>query len=221
MMSSRVALVWACGVIAAATGSGPTLVTAQPPPVARDPSEVQGAIVTMTPETTREVRQLFYDRNYGIRGLEPEQGPDLQDAIKLLQKKLRQAETGILTVPQLEVLRKIPQPSLWGAIGYTGSGGHVGVTQRPTRARAEEDAKAECESKAGRRCQTLTVAENRCVALVHSIFNDGRGRVVQNYSAFGDDPTSVRQLALADCKAKAQIRDNCEIRRTLCADGRN
>jgi len=34
----------ACGVVAAATGSGATLVTAQAPPIARDPSEVQGAI---------------------------------------------------------------------------------------------------------------------------------------------------------------------------------
>jgi hypothetical protein len=208
----------------AAGGSGPASVTAPAPPVAREASEVQGAaIVTMTPETIREARQLLYDRNYGIRGVEPEQGPDLRDAIKLLQKNLRQAVTGILTVPQLEALRKIPQPSLWGAIGYTGSGGHIGVTQRPTRARAEEDAEAECASKTVtiKRCKTLTVAGNRCVALVHSFYNNGIDKVAQTYVAYGDDPASVGQSALADCKANAQIRNNCEIRRTLCADGRN
>jgi Domain of unknown function (DUF4189) len=221
MMSSRVALIWACGVIAATTGSGPTSVTAQASPVAQAPSEVQDAIVTMTPETISEVRQLLYDRNYAIRGFEPEQGPDLFYAIKLLQRVLRQAETGILTVSQLEALRRIPRPGLWGAIGYTGTGGHVGVTQRPSRANAEEDAKAECASKTFRRCQALTVADNRCVALVHSIFHDGRGPTVQNYYAFGYDPTTARELALADCKARAQIRDNCVVRHTVCADGRD
>jgi hypothetical protein len=170
----------------------------------------------MTPETTRDVRRLLYERNFDIRNLELAQGPDLQDAIKLLQKKLGQAETGMLTVPQLEALRRSSPPSPWGAIGYTGTGGHVGVTQRPSRARAEEEAKAECQSKAHLRCQTLTVAGNRCVALVHS-----RGSyLVESYVAFGDDPPSARQSALTDCKAKARLPENCEARETLCADGR-
>lgn len=214
MTSSTVALMWACGVIATAAGS--TSVAAQ-----EDKQEAPTAIVEMTPDTIRELRQLFYDRNYGIKGFEPEQGPDLERSIKALQARLRRPETGILTVPELEALRNIPQPSIWGAIGYTGIGGHIGVMERPTRARAEEDAKAECLRKTFRKCETLTVAGNRCVALVHSFFNDGRDRVAETYAAYGDDPTSVGQQALADCRAKAHLRDNCDLRQTLCADGRN
>ena len=220
-MSIRIVPILACGVIVTATASSPTSVAAQAIPVTSGASQAQSAIVPMTPETIRELRQLFYDRNYAIRGFEPDPGPDLEDAIKLLQKRLRQPETGVVTVSQLEALRNMPQPGIWGAIGYTGTGGHIGVTERPTRARAEEDAKAECQRKTFRTCYALTVAGNRCVALVQSIFNDGRERVVQSYTAFADDPTSVGQQALADCRAKSQIRSNCELRHIICADGRN
>lgn len=218
MTNSIVALVAACGVIAAAAASTPVAAQQARP---EGQSGSRAAIVEMTPDTIREVRQLFYDRNYGIRGLEPEQGPDLAAAIRNLQARLRRPETGILTVPELEALRNMPPPAVWGAIGYTGIGGHVGVTERPTRARAEQDAKAECERRTFRKCETLTVAANRCVALVHSFFNDGRDRVAETFPAFGDDPASAGQAALADCRAKAMLRDNCDLRHTLCADGRN
>lgn len=223
-MTIRIALIVACGAIAAATASGPTPVAAQANPVAQDQSQVpqtQGPLVPMTPETIRELRQLFYDRNFAIRGLEPDPGADLDGAIKALQKRLHQPVTGVLTVPQFDALRNTPQPGLWGAIGYTGIGGHVGVTDRPTRARAEEDAKAECQRKTFRKCDALAVAGNQCVALVHSFYNDGVHRVAETFPAFGDTPTSVAELALADCRARSHLRDNCELRQTLCADGRN
>ena len=179
--------------------------------------EIQPA---MTPSLIVELRQRLYALGYPIRHSDPDNGPDLEKSIEQFQRTLNASPGSALTTVQIDRLRNLAPPTQWGALSYTGTGGHVGASRRHSRAAAEADTTAECTSKTRKHCRVLAVSGSQCVILIHSIYNDGYRPVVQNYIAFGQDPDALRKTALAECKGKAQISTNCDIRRVVCADGR-
>ena len=193
----------------------------KPAPAPGQPGKLTGGpTVELTPERIQEVRRLFYDRGYPVMRIDTYPGKDLLASIEQLQDQLREPRTGTLAQSQLDRLRQIPIPTQWGAIAYTARGGNVGVAGRPSRAKAEEEARSDCAKRAGSACDVLTVSANRCVAFA---FNLGIAASVKTYltaAGYGNDPQAARAAAMGDCLDRAKLRENCEVRRVVCADGR-
>ncbi len=113
-----------------------------------------------------------------------------------------------------------PQPEQgpqFGAIAFTPDGSFFSVWSISSRTEAEEKVRTECASLGRGTCEAMSFRGEICAAIASGKLNKQR-RIT--YSGGGLSPSDAERLALARCNADRRARGTCQLRTTVCGDGR-
>jgi hypothetical protein len=105
----------------------------------------------------------------------------------------------------------------YGAIAFTPDGSFYSVWQISSQAEAEEKARAECAALGRGHCEAVSFRGEVCAAIVSGQIAKQRKIT---YSGGGLTPGDAERLALGRCNADRRARGSCQLRTTVCGDGR-
>jgi hypothetical protein len=109
------------------------------------------------------------------------------------------------------------QETQFGAIAFTPDGSFFSVWSISSRTEAEEKVRAECASLGRGTCEAMSFRGEICAAIASGKLNKQRKIT---YSGGGLSPSDAERLALARCNADRRARGTCQLRTTVCGDGR-
>ena len=110
--------------------------------------------------------------------------------------------------------RQEPQ---FGAIAFTPDGSFFSVWSIGSRTEAEEKVRTECATLGRGTCEALSFRGEICAAIASGKLDKQRKIT---YSGGGLSPGDAERLALARCNADRRARGTCQLRTTVCGDGR-
>jgi hypothetical protein len=124
--------------------------------------------------------------------------------------------------PERPVMSIAPAPQAaqepqFGAIAFTPDGSFFSVWSISSRTEAEEKVRTECASLGRGACEALSFRGEICAAIASGKLNKQRKIT---YSGGGLSPSDAERLALARCNADRRARGTCQLRTTVCGDGR-
>ena len=122
----------------------------------------------------------------------------------------------IAPAPQLAPSEQEEDPQ-FGAIAFTPDGSFFSVWSISSRTEAEEKVRTECASLGRGACEALSFRGEICAAIASGKLNKQRKIT---YSGGGLSPSDAERLALARCNADRRARGTCQLRTTVCGDGR-
>jgi hypothetical protein len=125
-----------------------------------------------------------------------------------------QAEKPILSVAPALPSDKMPE---YGAIAFTPDGSFFSVWKLRSQTEAEEKARAECTALDRGTCEVVSFRGEVCAAIVSAQLAKQRKIT---YSGGGLIPGDAERLALKRCNADGRARGSCQLRTTVCGDGR-
>jgi hypothetical protein len=109
------------------------------------------------------------------------------------------------------------QEMQFGAIAFTPDGSFFSVWSISSRTEAEEKVRTECASLGRGTCEAMSFRGEICAAIASGKLNKQRKIT---YSGGGLSPSDAERLALARCNADRRARGTCQLRTTVCGDGR-
>ena len=111
-----------------------------------------------------------------------------------------------------------PEPQTqFGAIAFTPDGSFFSVWNIGSRTEAEDKVRTECASLGRGTCEALSFRAEVCAAIASGTL--GKERKI-TYSGGGLNPRDAERLALKRCNADRRARGTCQLRTTVCGDGR-
>jgi hypothetical protein len=122
--------------------------------------------------------------------------------------------------PQLSIA---PTPSVpdktpeYGAIAFAPDGSFFSVWKIGSRLEAEEKVRNECASIGRGECEAVSFRGEVCAAIASGQISKQRKIT---YSGGGLSPDDAERLALGRCNADRRARGTCQLRTTVCGDGR-
>jgi len=124
--------------------------------------------------------------------------------------------------PERPVMSIAPAPQAaqepqFGAIAFTPDGSFFSVWSISSRTEAEEKVRTECASLGRGTCEAMSFRGEICAAIASGKLNKQRKIT---YSGGGLSPSDAERLALARCNADRRARGTCQLRTTVCGDGR-
>jgi Domain of unknown function (DUF4189) len=124
--------------------------------------------------------------------------------------------------PERPVMSIAPAPEAeeepqFGAIAFTPDGSFFSVWNISSRTEAEEKVRTECASLGRGSCEALSFRGEICAAIASGKLSKQRKIT---YSGGGLSPGDAERLALARCNADRRARGTCQLRTTVCGDGR-
>jgi hypothetical protein len=132
----------------------------------------------------------------------------------LSQEVRAEPERPVLSIAPAPQAEQEPQ---FGAIAFTPDGSFFSVWSIGSRTEAEEKVRAECASLGRGTCEALSFRGEICAAIASGQL--GKQRKI-TYSGGGLSPGDAERLALARCNADRRARGTCQLRTTVCGDGR-
>lgn len=105
----------------------------------------------------------------------------------------------------------------YGAIAFTPDGSFFSVWKIGSRLEAEEKVRAECAEMQRGNCEAVSFSGQVCAAIASGSISKQRK---VTYSGGGLTPGDAEQLALSRCNADRRARGTCQLRTTVCGDGR-
>ncbi len=105
--------------------------------------------------------------------------------------------------------------SEFGAVAFTPDGSFTSTWKRASREEAEDKVRTECGAFNRGKCEVLSFGAGVCAALASGQIGKQRKAT---YSGGGMTRAAAEKMALVRCNARA--RGTCEVRTTLCGDGR-
>ena len=121
--------------------------------------------------------------------------------------------------PQLS-LAPAPAPknaSEYGAIAFTPDGSFFSVWKIASRLEAEEKVRSECSGLGRGNCEAVSFRGEICTAIATGEI--GKQRKI-TYAGGGLQPAGAEKQALSRCNADRRARGSCQLRTTVCGDGR-
>jgi hypothetical protein len=109
----------------------------------------------------------------------------------------------------------------WGAIGYAADGTYAQAIRMPNDAMARRKVTSECAAFERGPCEIVSIPGHYCAALATYIGPDEDKR--NRTSRYGIDrtPEAAQRLAITACSVAASAdRQHCEVKGTVCGDGR-
>jgi hypothetical protein len=121
--------------------------------------------------------------------------------------------------PQLSIAPEPVQEKAdeYGAIAFTPDGSFFSVWKIGSRLEAEEKVRAECAELGRGNCEAVSFRGEVCAAIVSGQISKQRKIT---YSGGGLSPDDAERLALGRCNADRRARGTCQLRTTVCGDGR-
>jgi hypothetical protein len=120
-----------------------------------------------------------------------------------------------LSVPQTEPAAS--NASEFGAIAFTADGSFFAVWKITSELEAEEKVRDECASFGRGPCEAFSFRGEVCAAIASATVSKKR-RIT--YSGGGLSPGDAERQALKRCNADRRARGTCQLRTTVCGDGR-
>jgi hypothetical protein len=108
------------------------------------------------------------------------------------------------------------QDDLWGAIGFTADGSYSTVWKQTSKGEAEAGAAKGCAKFGRGGCEVVSISGQSCAALATFL---GR-RWKLSFTSGGDTYPDAQRNAMDRCNSDQRTRGQCQIRTTICADGR-
>lgn len=123
-------------------------------------------------------------------------------------------ERPVMSIAPVVEAEQEPQ---YGAIAFTPDGSFFSVWKISSRTEAEEKVRTECATLGRGTCEALSFRGEICAAIASGQL--GKQRKI-TYSGGGLSPGDAERLALARCNADRRARGTCQLRTTVCGDGR-
>ena len=109
-------------------------------------------------------------------------------------------------------------PSEFGAIAFTPDGSFFSVWKIGSRLEAEEKVREECARLGRGACEAMSFRGEICAAIAS-------GKIAKQrkitYAGGALTPDDAERLALSRCNADKRARGTCQLRTTVCGDGRS
>ena len=125
-------------------------------------------------------------------------------------------------IPPIAPIRPAQDPpdtsptGLWGAIGFTADGSWSTVWKQATQGEAEAAAAKGCAKFGHGSCEVVSVSGQRCAALATFL---GR-RWKLSFTEGGETHPDAQRSAMERCNSDGRTRGQCQLRISVCADGR-
>lgn len=110
-----------------------------------------------------------------------------------------------------------PQGSVYGAIAFTPDGSFFSVWKIGSRLEAEEKVRMECSALGRGSCEAVSFRGEICTSIATGEIRKQRKIT---YAGGGLDPSAAEKLALGRCNGDRRARGTCQLRTTVCGDGR-
>ena len=123
-------------------------------------------------------------------------------------------EQPVMSVAPAPPPEKAPE---FGAIAFTPDGSFFSVWKLGSRTEAEEKVRTECASLGRGSCEAMSFRGEICAAIASAKIAKQRKIT---YSGGGLTPGDAERLALGRCNADRRARGSCQLRTTVCGDGR-
>lgn len=107
--------------------------------------------------------------------------------------------------------------SVYGAIAFTPDGSFFSVWKIGSRLEAEEKVRAECASLGRGSCEAVSFRGEICTSIATGEIAKKRKIT---YAGGGLAPSAAERIALGRCNADRRARGTCQLRTTVCGDGR-
>jgi hypothetical protein len=122
--------------------------------------------------------------------------------------------------PVMSIAPAMPRPAddtHYGAIAFTPDGSFFSVWRIGSRTEAEDKVRAECTALGRGACEAMSFRGEICAAIASAQI--GKQRKI-TYSGGGITPGDAERLALVRCNGDRRARGSCQLRTTVCGDGR-
>jgi hypothetical protein len=121
--------------------------------------------------------------------------------------------------PQLTIAPAPPstKAAQYGAIAFTPDGSFFSVWKIASRLEAEEKVRSECSGLGRGTCEAVSFRGEICTSIATGEIAKER-RIT--YAGGGLQPKDAEKLALSRCNSDRRARGTCQLRTTVCGDGR-
>jgi hypothetical protein len=109
------------------------------------------------------------------------------------------------------------RPAEFGAIAFAPDGSFFSVWKIASQEEAEDKARTECNALERGLCEAISFRGEVCAAIASGQISKQRKIT---YSGGGLIPGDAERIALARCNADRRARGSCQLRTTVCCDGR-
>ncbi len=121
--------------------------------------------------------------------------------------------------PLLSIAPAAPpnEGAVYGAIAFTPDGSFFSVWKIGSRIEAEEKVRTECTTLGRGSCEAVSFRGEICTSIATGEI--GKKRKI-TYAGGGLQPSDAERLALGRCNGDRRARGTCQLRTTVCGDGR-
>lgn len=109
------------------------------------------------------------------------------------------------------------KPAVYGAIAFTPDGSFFSVWEIGSRLEAEDKVRMECAGLGRGSCEAVSFRGEICTSIATGTI--GKQRKI-TYAGGGLQPKDAERLALSRCNGDRRARGTCQLRTTVCGDGR-
>jgi peptidoglycan hydrolase-like protein with peptidoglycan-binding domain len=192
------------------------LLSPQPSPAQAAP----GTAADLDEQAVRDVQERLYNLNYKITAINGSLGKETTEAIGAFQERTGQPKTGQLTKEQLEKLRAIEPPTIWGALAVSSDNIIEALWNLPSRREAEGRSLLACKNRAGSECRTIAVAGRQCAAAASWRETTPDGKTVWSITISRQSTLAAAQIAALEiCNKHPKSQGRCDLTAKLCANG--
>jgi Domain of unknown function (DUF4189) len=109
---------------------------------------------------------------------------------------------------------------LWGALAFTADGSWATAWSKPSKAEAESNVAVACAKFGRGQCEIVSFDGRYCAALATYIGSHSRHRYKLSFSGGGLSMSQAQSAAMERCDSDSRTRGRCQLRTTVCGDGR-
>ncbi len=109
------------------------------------------------------------------------------------------------------------KPAVYGAIAFAPDGSFFSVWEIASRLEAEDKVREECATLGRGACEAVSFRGEICTSIATGEI--GKKRKI-TYAGGGLQPADAERLALSRCNGDRRARGTCQLRTTVCGDGR-
>jgi len=122
------------------------------------------------------------------------------------------------TTPSLP--SSVDKSHLWGALAFTADGSWATAWTKPSKGEAEGNVAVACAKFRRGECKIVSFSGEYCAALATYIGSHSRRRYKLSFSGGGPSVHEAQNAAMNYCNGDSRTRGRCQLRTTVCGDGR-
>jgi hypothetical protein len=110
--------------------------------------------------------------------------------------------------------------TVWGALAFTADGSWATAWLKPSKPEAESNVAVACAKFGRGQCEVVSFNGTYCAALATYIGAHSRHRYKLSFSGGGHSVHEAQGAAMDNCNNDSRTRGHCQLRTTVCGDGR-